>query len=226
MPLAERLRSERRAAERLLQYLPGSDALLISGNGSMNIESAVRSLLRADSFSRHESLFIPCKRPFEAPKVAGIFPQVRQMLLDGKYHEATEFGFKEWQKAPMPRTGRSPDRPGILDASGFSEVRGGEGLSPHSRFRKHRGEGVLEGRARRLASPDLHVPARQCRGPVTRRPERTTAECSNRTAKVGGRRSPLAREEDAQAAGAAAHRAAAGACCHWPMPSKTSMSNG
>ena len=40
---------------------------------------------------RHESMFVPHK-PFEAPNIAGIFPQVRQMMLDGKYHEAAKLG--------------------------------------------------------------------------------------------------------------------------------------
>ena len=36
----------------------------------------------------HESLLMPWKRPLEAPKVADIFPQVRQLVLDGKHRRS------------------------------------------------------------------------------------------------------------------------------------------
>jgi alpha-L-fucosidase 2 len=49
----------------------------------------------------HESLLMPWKRPFEAPNVAHVFPQVRQMVLEGKYQEAIEFAFKEMDKGPV-----------------------------------------------------------------------------------------------------------------------------
>jgi hypothetical protein len=49
----------------------------------------------------HESLLMPWKRPLEAPNVADIFPQVRQMVMDGKYREAIEFAFKEMEKGPI-----------------------------------------------------------------------------------------------------------------------------
>jgi alpha-L-fucosidase 2 len=48
-------------------------------------------------------MMMPYKRPYEAPKVADIFPQVRQMVLDGKYREAVEFAFKEMEKGPIKR---------------------------------------------------------------------------------------------------------------------------
>ena len=52
---------------------------------------------------RHESLFVPQRRPFEAPKIADIFPQVRQMVLDGKYHDAAKLAYDEWHKSPITR---------------------------------------------------------------------------------------------------------------------------
>jgi len=73
---------------------------ITSGNGPMNIE------LTGDPYSEqilfhHESLLMPWIRPLEAPKVADIFPQVRQMVLDGKYREAVDFAFKEMEKGPI-----------------------------------------------------------------------------------------------------------------------------
>jgi len=73
---------------------------LTSGNGAMNIE------LTGDPYAEqvlfhHESLLMPWRRPLEAPKVADIFTQVRQMVLDGKYKEAVEFAFREMDKGPI-----------------------------------------------------------------------------------------------------------------------------
>ncbi len=73
---------------------------ITSGNGAMNIE------LAGDPYSEqilfhHESLLKPWHRPLEVPKVADIFPQVRQMVMDGKYQEAIEFAFKEMEKGPI-----------------------------------------------------------------------------------------------------------------------------
>jgi hypothetical protein len=53
---------------------------------------------------RHESVFVPHK-PFEAPNIAGIFPQVRQMMIEGKYHEAAKLAYDEWHKSTMPQGG-------------------------------------------------------------------------------------------------------------------------
>ena len=36
----------------------------------------------------HESLLMPWKKPVEAPQVADIFPQVRQLVLAGRNREA------------------------------------------------------------------------------------------------------------------------------------------
>ncbi len=100
MPLAARI--ERKIVPRrgFCSIAPASDALLISGNGPISIDMACDPYSEQISF-RHESLFTPHKRPFEAPNIAGIFPQVRQMLLDGKYHDAARLGYEEWHKTPM-----------------------------------------------------------------------------------------------------------------------------
>jgi hypothetical protein len=101
MPLAERVRRKIVPQRGFCSLAPGSDVLL-SGNGPMSIE------MPCDPFSeqivfRHESLFAPHK-PSAAPDIAGIFPQVRQMLLDGKYHEAAKFAHDEWHKTLVNAT--------------------------------------------------------------------------------------------------------------------------
>jgi alpha-L-fucosidase 2 len=101
MPLAERIRRQIVPRRGLCSIMPASDALLLSGNGAMSIETACHPYSEQIVF-RHESLFAPRKRPFEAPKIAGVFSQVRQMVLDGKYREAARLGYEEWHKTPMP----------------------------------------------------------------------------------------------------------------------------
>ncbi|MGB8029920.1 MAG: glycoside hydrolase N-terminal domain-containing protein [Terracidiphilus sp.] len=103
MPLEERLRRGVVPRRGFCSIAPASDALFISGNGPMSID------MQCDPYSeqivfRHESVFVPHKH-FEAPDIAGIFPQVRQMMLDGKYHEAAKFAYEEWHKSPMPAGG-------------------------------------------------------------------------------------------------------------------------
>ena len=106
-------------------------AHLLSGNGGMSIELAGDPYTEQIPF-RHESLYVPRRRPFEAPKIADIFPQVRQLLLDGKYHEAAQLGYQKWHEAPTRPGGMGfGGRRGILDASGVPEKRVGQGLSSH-----------------------------------------------------------------------------------------------
>ena len=89
MPLAERIRRKIVPQRGFCSIAPGklvSDSL-ISGNGTMNIE------LTGDPYEEqilfhHECLLMPWKRPLEPPAVANIFPQVRQMILEGKNREA------------------------------------------------------------------------------------------------------------------------------------------
>jgi alpha-L-fucosidase 2 len=100
MPLAERIRRNVVPRHGFCSISPANDALLISGNGAMTIETACDPYSEQIVF-RHESLFTPHKRPFEAPEIAGIFPQVRQLLLDGKYHDAARLGYEEWHKTPI-----------------------------------------------------------------------------------------------------------------------------
>jgi alpha-L-fucosidase 2 len=102
MPLAERIRRNIVPRHGFCSIGPGrtvSEGLTL-GNGAMNIE------MTCDPYSEqilfhHESLLLPWRRPLEAPKVADIFPRVRQMVLDGKYQDAIEFAFKEMEKGPI-----------------------------------------------------------------------------------------------------------------------------
>jgi alpha-L-fucosidase 2 len=82
--------------------LAPDNGTLLSGNGAVNIELTCDPYTETIPF-RHESLFVPRRRPFEAPKIADIFPQVRQMLLDGKYHDAAKLAYDEWQKGRVTR---------------------------------------------------------------------------------------------------------------------------
>ncbi len=102
MPLAERLKRGVVPRKGFCSLVPGRTTSegITSGNGPMNVE------VTGDPYSEqilfhHESLLMPWKRPLEAPNVGHIFPQVRQMVLDGKYQEAIEFAFKEMEKGPI-----------------------------------------------------------------------------------------------------------------------------
>jgi hypothetical protein len=102
MPLKERLRRKIVPRHGFCSIAPGAALSegLTSGNGAMNVE------MTCDPYSEqilfhHESLLMPWKRPLEAPNVAAIFLQVRQMVMDGKYREAIEFAFKEMEKGPI-----------------------------------------------------------------------------------------------------------------------------
>jgi hypothetical protein len=49
----------------------------------------------------HESLLMPWKRPLEAPKVASILPQVRQMVMDGKNREAMDLAVQHMNESSI-----------------------------------------------------------------------------------------------------------------------------
>jgi alpha-L-fucosidase 2 len=109
---------------------------LTSGNGAMNIE------LMGDPYAEqilfhHESLLMPWKRPLEAPKVADIFPQVRQMALDGRHREAMTLAVQRMNESPIKQnTEPHLTIPAFLMQLDFSENRVGQGLSPHRQFRE------------------------------------------------------------------------------------------
>ncbi len=116
MPLEERLRRGIVPLQGFCSLIPGTTVSegLTSGNGHMNIEATCDPYSEQILF-HHESLLVPWKRPFEAPKAADVFPQVRQMVLDGKYQDAIEFAFKEMNKGPIKQnTGPHPTIPAFM----------------------------------------------------------------------------------------------------------------
>jgi hypothetical protein len=116
MPLTERLKRNIVPRMGFCSLEPGktvSDGVT-SGNGHMNIEVMCDPYAEQVLF-HHECLLMPWKRPLEAPKAAVVFPQVRQMVLDGKYQEAIELAFKEMNKGPIKQnTGPHPTIPAFM----------------------------------------------------------------------------------------------------------------
>ena len=186
MPLAERLKRNIVPRMGFCSLEPGktvSDGLT-SGNGHMNIE------VTCDPYSEqvlfhHESLLMPWKRPFEAPKAADVFPQVRQMVLDGKYQEAIELAFKEMNKGPIKQnTGPHPTVPAFMMHLDFPKTASVkdylrtvdfESSEVKVHWSDERGDWVRQ---------DFHFPARRRCGPIAHRPEWATGECPNRSAEI------------------------------------------
>ncbi|HOU00879.1 MAG TPA: glycoside hydrolase N-terminal domain-containing protein [Bacteroidales bacterium] len=101
MALAERIRRKIVPNRGFCSLAPGGDVLL-SGNGAVSIEVAGNPYTELIPFN-HESLFAPRKKSSETSKIANVFQKVRQMIMDGKYHEAAMVGYNEWQKNPVTR---------------------------------------------------------------------------------------------------------------------------
>jgi alpha-L-fucosidase 2 len=102
MPLAERIRRKIVPQRGFCSIAPGNlvREALTSGNGVMNIE------LMGDPYSEqilfhHERLLMPWERSLEAPNVADIFPQVRQMVLEGRHREAMELAVQHMNNSPI-----------------------------------------------------------------------------------------------------------------------------
>jgi alpha-L-fucosidase 2 len=102
MPLAERVRRKIVPQRGFCSIVPGSlvREALISGNGMMNIELMGNPYTEQILF-RHEGLLMPWKKPVEAPDVADIFSQVRQLALDGKNNEAIALALEHMNKSPI-----------------------------------------------------------------------------------------------------------------------------
>jgi alpha-L-fucosidase 2 len=101
MPLAERILRRIVPKQGFCSLTSGGETI-ISGNGAVNIELTGDPFTEQISFI-HESLYTPRKKSTEAPKIANVFPKVRQMLLEGKYQEAAKLAYDEWQKNPVTR---------------------------------------------------------------------------------------------------------------------------
>ena len=102
MRLAERVRRKIVPQRGFCSIAPGDivSEALTSGNGAMNIE------LMGDPYSEqilfhHENLLMPWEKHLEAPKVADLFPQVRQMVLEGKHVEALSLALERMNQGPI-----------------------------------------------------------------------------------------------------------------------------
>jgi len=102
MPLAERIRRKIVPQRGFCSITPGTvvNESLTSGNGAMNIELTGEPYAEQILF-HHESLLMPWKKPVEAPDVASILPQLRQMVLDGKNKEAIALAIQHMNESPV-----------------------------------------------------------------------------------------------------------------------------
>lgn len=74
---------------------------LLTGNGWMSAELAGDPFAERVVF-RQERLLLPWKRPFEAPNIAAVLPEVRKLLLAGKYREGLNLSFQAMTDAGLP----------------------------------------------------------------------------------------------------------------------------
>lgn len=100
MPLAERLRRGV-LPKRGLCSTGIAGGTLVSGDGKMMIDVAGNPLSERIIF-RHESLLIPWKMPFEAAKIGYILPEVRKLMLQGKYREGLALSLRAATEAGVP----------------------------------------------------------------------------------------------------------------------------
>lgn len=103
MPLDERVKRGVVPQRGVASIAPGvgKNDLLFSGNGHMYIKVYGNPLSEQIIF-QHESLLLPWKRPFEAPKIANVLPDVRDLILKGKYQDALYLSLDASSKAGIP----------------------------------------------------------------------------------------------------------------------------
>ena len=161
MPLAERVRRKIVPQRGFCSIAPGDlvSESLTSGNGAMNIE------LMGDPYAEqilfhHESLLMPWKRPLEAPKVADIFPQVRQMVLDGKDREAMALAVQHMNESPIKQdTEPHLTIPAFLMQLDFPKTASVKNYLRTVNFENGEIKVALDRRARRLGSSNVRFPA-------------------------------------------------------------------
>jgi alpha-L-fucosidase 2 len=102
MSLEERIRRKIVPQRGFCSIAPGKlvKEALTSGNGTMNIELLGEPYSEQILF-HHERLIMPWKGPLEAPSIADIFSQVRQMVLDGKNREAIALAIQHMNESPI-----------------------------------------------------------------------------------------------------------------------------
>ncbi len=75
---------------------------LMTGNGVMRIMASGHPLRERIVFN-HERLYIPqWKKPPEPPEIAHVLDEVRELILDGKYSQATALGIQASIEAGLP----------------------------------------------------------------------------------------------------------------------------
>jgi alpha-L-fucosidase 2 len=102
MPLAQRLNRKILPRHGFCSIAPGDNVrdALVSGNGTMTLELLGDPWAEQILF-RHESLLMPWKRPLEAPRIADLLPQVRQLIMAGKDREAMKLVFDRMSAGPV-----------------------------------------------------------------------------------------------------------------------------
>ncbi|HMD87327.1 MAG TPA: glycoside hydrolase N-terminal domain-containing protein [Terriglobia bacterium] len=114
MSLAERIRGHAVPTRGMCSILPAhrpADGLL-SGNGRMYVEVYGDPLSEHVVF-HHERLVKPwIGKPLEAPKIADVLPEVRKLILEGKYREGLEMSLNAAADTETPpRTEPLPEHP-------------------------------------------------------------------------------------------------------------------
>lgn len=100
MPLAERIKRGV-VPTRGFVSTGVNGGTLLSGDGTMMVELQGNPLADEVIF-HHERVMRPWKRPFEAPKIANVLPQVRELILAGHYREALELSLHAATDAGLP----------------------------------------------------------------------------------------------------------------------------
>jgi len=100
MPLAERLRRGL-VPRRGICSIGTMGGTFLSGDGKMMLDVAGNPLAEQVIFHQ-ESLLVPWKRPFEAPRIGYVLPEVRKLMLAGKYREGLEKALWAATDAGMP----------------------------------------------------------------------------------------------------------------------------
>ena len=102
MPLSERVRRTLIPERGFCSIAPGDlvSESLLCGNGTMRVE------LLGDPYSEqilfhHEGLQMPWKKSLEAPNVAHVLPQVRELILAGKASEAAALAVEQMNQSPI-----------------------------------------------------------------------------------------------------------------------------
>src|SRR5271163_2677409 len=87
---------------------------LISGNGKMYVEVYGNPFAEQIIFHQ-ERLVAPWKDvPLEAPKIASVLPQVRQLILNGEYRKANELALATASEGPTkPETANLAEHPAL-----------------------------------------------------------------------------------------------------------------